>query len=317
MKYNLEYYRHEADSHNHWKFKALRRKYGWAGEGKFWALNNIIADSNYCSLDLSDESKLFETAADLDFEVDEFKDFLFYLFEKCKLIRMEGMKITTKITQENLAEVEHKRERQREWKKNKGASKAEESTAKDEKSTSTNEEIDGENEQSKVKESKEKESNNKDSYESPETIVSVPMADRELKIEYKAIADDQKKIADFIRAKKPKFIEPYARLWNFLSAERGFTQIKTLTDSRKQKIKTRSGEEAFDFVTIIEKARKSSFLVEGKSWFTFDWILANQSNYVKVLEGNYDNEQRQKTQTQKDEYLQQRQKAKERLASRL
>jgi hypothetical protein len=289
MKYNLTYYRHEADSHNHWKFKTLRRKFSWEGEGKFWALNNIIADSDYCTLDLSDEVKLFSTAADLDFEVEEFKDFLKYLFEKCKLIRMEGMKITTKITQENLSEVEHKRERQREWKKNKTTSKQDESTANIKKSTSTLKESTVENEQSKLNETKGNESIYKDSYESPETGVSVICTDKELKQEYKAIATDQKKVESFVRTKKPKFIEPYAKLWNLMADAKGLTQVKTLTDPRKQKIKTRVGEDAFDFVSVLEKARKSTFLSEGKSWFTFDWVIENQSNYIKVLEGNYDN----------------------------
>jgi hypothetical protein len=130
---------------------------------------------------------------------------------------------------------------------------------------------------------------NKDSSESTETVVSVASNDKELKLEYKAIASDQKKVETFIRTKKPKFIEPYARLWNLMADAKGLTQVKTITDPRKQKIKTRASEEAFDFVSILEKARKSAFLSEGKSWFTFDWIIENQSNYIKVIEGNYDN----------------------------
>ena len=43
MKNNIEYYRHHAQSDTHPKFKMLRNEYGWAGEGKFWALNNRIA----------------------------------------------------------------------------------------------------------------------------------------------------------------------------------------------------------------------------------------------------------------------------------
>lgn len=119
MKNNLDYYRHHVNSHNHWKFKLLRKEYKWEGEGKFWALNNEIAASDNCVLDISDEGKKMSIAIDLDFDIDSFNDYLLFLSTKCKLITMDGDKITTKITQETLSEVAQERERKRTWIKQK------------------------------------------------------------------------------------------------------------------------------------------------------------------------------------------------------
>ncbi|MDZ7763237.1 MAG: hypothetical protein U5K00_02260 [Melioribacteraceae bacterium] len=51
MKKNISFYSHYSDSHNHWKFKLLRNKYGWAGEGKFWALKQYDCLSRSMSLE--------------------------------------------------------------------------------------------------------------------------------------------------------------------------------------------------------------------------------------------------------------------------
>ena len=41
-------------------------------------------------------------------------------------------------------------------------------------------------------------------------------------------------------------------------------------------------------IEILRKAQCSDFLISSK-WFGFDWLLENDGNYLKVLEGNYDN----------------------------
>ena len=106
----LSFYNHAVDSHHHWKFKRLRKKYGWEGEGKFWALNNLIAQSNKCLLDLSDENKMEQVATDLDFEKDDFLEYLNYIEINCKLVvKMDG-KYMTSSTQETLNLVERARE---------------------------------------------------------------------------------------------------------------------------------------------------------------------------------------------------------------
>ena len=119
MKNNIDYYEHEVYSHEHWKFSALRKKYGWEGEGKFWTLNNMIGQAEGCVLDLSLKSKLFEIASKLDFEPEQFTEYLQFLVKKCQLLtQVDGEKVddslfTTKRVQDAFCKVDAKRSRQR------------------------------------------------------------------------------------------------------------------------------------------------------------------------------------------------------------
>lgn len=113
MKNNIEYYRHMVDSSNHPKFKALRRKYGWAGEGMFWALNGMIGKSEGCRLNLGEEYIFSEIAHDFGMSDEQLKAFLDCLVNHCKLVARDGDFITTEMVQENLDKVNAERERNR------------------------------------------------------------------------------------------------------------------------------------------------------------------------------------------------------------
>jgi len=117
MKNNISYYSHDSNSHNHWKFKVLRKRYGWSGEGKFWALNNMIADAEWCMLDLTDEGKKMAVATDLDFDPKGLDEFIQYLTHVSKLVSEKDGCITTTIVQEIFNDVASKREYQRNWKR--------------------------------------------------------------------------------------------------------------------------------------------------------------------------------------------------------
>ena len=92
----------------------LRSKYGWAGEGKFWALNNIAADSDHCMLDISKDYKVATYAEVLGFTVQEFREFVDYLVNECELFhKMGDIHITNEILQENIREIMKKREASR------------------------------------------------------------------------------------------------------------------------------------------------------------------------------------------------------------
>ena len=114
MKKNLVYYQHYTNSHQNPKFILLRSKYGWAGEGKFRALNNMAADSDHCHLDISKDYKVAAYAEVLGFTVLEFKQFVYYLVNECELFHKIGdIHITNEILQENISEVMKKREASR------------------------------------------------------------------------------------------------------------------------------------------------------------------------------------------------------------
>lgn len=111
MKGNIDFYQHFANADQHPKFKMLRVQFGWAGEGKFWALNNRIAQSEDCCLDISKKYNKAAIASDLDFNLDELDKFITFLLEDCELITecSEGL-ITTGIVQENFERVRANRE---------------------------------------------------------------------------------------------------------------------------------------------------------------------------------------------------------------
>ena len=109
MKENIEYYRHFSGADQHPKFEMLRAKYGWAGDGKFWALNNRIALASNCVLDLSKKYVKASIANALDFTLAEFDEFLIYLLDECDLIIQVESGITTNEIQENYVKVAEKR----------------------------------------------------------------------------------------------------------------------------------------------------------------------------------------------------------------
>lgn len=83
--------------------------------------------------------------------------------------------------------------------------------------------------------------------------------------------------------------------WNDLAGKCGLSKIMSITKSRQAKIKTRE-KDIKDFTTTfvlaLGKIEKSKFLKgeNNNGWkVTFDWLVENDSNIMKVIEGNYDN----------------------------
>lgn len=161
MKNNLDRYPHFVASHNHWKFKTLRRAYGWSGEGKFWALNNMIADSEGCIINLNDPVRKAAVAAEIDFDIPELDQYIEFLVNKCQLLVLSDSMVTTEKVQETFSFVDEKRKRDRDRKLENSTRKTNNSDRKIENSTrkiNASSKVAVENEQSKVKERKEKKS---------------------------------------------------------------------------------------------------------------------------------------------------------------
>lgn len=120
MKNNISYFSHDCNSSKHDKFKALRGKFGWAGEGRFWALNGIIGHEEGCVLDLRKLRKKGSVADDLGMSYDEFDAFIeFLISDDCELLYLVDGCITTERCQDTLIELQGKRESARERKKKK------------------------------------------------------------------------------------------------------------------------------------------------------------------------------------------------------
>lgn len=86
-------------------------------------------------------------------------------------------------------------------------------------------------------------------------------------------------------------------LWNSVCID--LPRVENLTDNRKRKINTRLKEMAKTssgarqtLHELFSKVQSSSFLKgEDKDGWkaNFDWVFTNSDNWIKVIEGNYDN----------------------------
>lgn len=86
----------------------------------------------------------------------------------------------------------------------------------------------------------------------------------------------------------------YLVAWNRLADQSSVSRIMKLTTTRKNKIKTRiDGAKDFKqvFIECLKKINNSRFCLgeNNRDWKAdFDWLIENDNNYVKILEGKYD-----------------------------
>jgi hypothetical protein len=91
------------------------------------------------------------------------------------------------------------------------------------------------------------------------------------------------------KKENPKILE----LWNDTAKELNLNKISKLTSKRKTKLDTRQSENnnfIEDFKIVIENIKLSGFLQgrNNRNWkVDFDWLIANDTNFIKVLEGKY------------------------------
>jgi len=96
--------------------------------------------------------------------------------------------------------------------------------------------------------------------------------------------------------KEPADFSLVLKLWND-SATRSIPKVRMLSPARKEKVRLRikemgGMEEAKTILaTCFQKISESDFCngATGKWTATFDWFFENEKNWLKVLEGNYDN----------------------------
>lgn len=118
MKTNIDYYPHKSEAHRHAKFKTLRSMYGnqnegWAAEGRFWALNNLIASADNCQLDLTKKRNMGSCADELGMSIEDFSAFISILSgEDVDLLSEISPGIfTTETVQETYSSVYSERKR--------------------------------------------------------------------------------------------------------------------------------------------------------------------------------------------------------------
>ena len=94
----------------------------------------------------------------------------------------------------------------------------------------------------------------------------------------------------------PREYTLFVREWNEFASKNSLSSITSLTDSRKKKLQARlkSGEFKKLFSDALVEIKKSQYLLGAKGWkISFDWLIKNDENILKVVEGNYcDSEQK-------------------------
>jgi hypothetical protein len=119
MKDDLPFFPHDNNARNHPKMKALIAEYGYEGYGRFWALNEKIAETSGAFIDISKKINKLALAKELDFNGDELNKFLKFLSDpEIDLINIKDNIITTDRTSESYKAVINKRKKQREKKQN-------------------------------------------------------------------------------------------------------------------------------------------------------------------------------------------------------
>jgi hypothetical protein len=120
MKDNLPYFSHDNNAHRHPKMKALIAEYGYEGYGRFWALNERIAESPGDYIDISRKVNRLDLAQELGMSGPELDTFLGFLSDpEIDLINFENGKITTDRITENYQYTMEMLEKERNRKRNK------------------------------------------------------------------------------------------------------------------------------------------------------------------------------------------------------
>lgn len=93
-------------------------------------------------------------------------------------------------------------------------------------------------------------------------------------------------------APEPDPVRATVDTWNDFAAQNALSPIKKLDDRRRSAIRARLKDKDFDVGAILAKIAASDFLLGHKgNWkgADFDFVFCSAHNYVKILEGKYDN----------------------------
>lgn len=259
------WFSHDADAAADPKTVALLGKYDMAGYGRWWRLCEVLRLQTGYRYDISSKFAYSSLANYLRLTIDEATQFIHDCVNEFLLLKSDGTYIWSDSLCERMQNWEDTKERNRER-----ARKAAENRW------------------------------NKNHEEQKPKEIAPPLIDvvKQQREMYAAISDKNKKVINsFIAQYKPEFIEPYVDFWNLLADEKELPAVKTITTTREHHLKKRLSEKSFDFRAILGKISQSNFLI-NEMRVTFDWVVSSKNNYVKILEGNYDNKELKKPVTE-------------------
>ena len=256
-KDKLRYFSHDVDMRNDLKIRGLRRQFGNNGYAVWCYLLEILTDSEDLCVDIDAMGDLL--AADFDIE----RELLFEIIEYCTTVGLlikDGSILYSKRHRERIKGVldkaQQKSERGRKavmarWGKTSMENTDETDTDTDVLQPNTN----------KSKEDKTREEKT-----------------RKEKIEYPC--------------------DGVVKLWNEICTS--LPKVMRLSDARRDKVKARLREWGdTDPNKMLDNARSLFLRIERSDFLTgrsgkwkgasFDWIFDSRNNWIKVMEGNYDN----------------------------
>lgn len=265
IKLCAEYFYHDADMRNDIKVKALRRKFPHVGYAVWNFLLEVLTDSDGFEIEFTPLNQEL-LAADFDVSVETLSEIVNYCLTLELLQKTEdGKNLYSGALQKRLQAVIDLKDKRR---------KAGIAGMNARWGKSDNVSGDG----------------NNTPLQSNSSVITPD--NEENRIEKKG---SEKK------RKESKVDIPFAEvvdLWNSICVS--LPKVKTLNDTRRQKIKSRLNEIApkpedrlGKIKELFERVEASDFLTGNTGWqATFDWIFENGNNWQKVMEGNYDNSNR-------------------------
>lgn len=255
QKNNAEYFTHDADMRNDLRIKALRRNFGHKGFAVWNFMLETLTDCDYFEIEYT-EINIELLAADFDVSTEELRSIIDYC-RTIGLFQIEDGMLFSETHKKRFKALLNNRERKRI-----SDIPAEETSEPDNSSDDTADETAPELEE-------------KEGY-------GVPKHDSRVK-ERKGEK----------RRKENYPIAEIVELWN--QTCKTLPAVEKITQGRKEKIISRLAEfgKEEDWMptarNIFEAINRSQFLLgKVKNWkATFDWVFANPSNWVRIIEGNY------------------------------
>lgn len=256
-KDKLRYFSHDVDMRNDLKIRGLRRQFGNDGYAVWCYLLEVLTDSEDLCLNFKEMAELL--SADFDVEMDVLTAIVGYC-KQVGLLQSEGDVIFSARHRERINGVlDHAREKSERgrkavmtrWNRNASSNTTEIPSDTEVIQTNTN----------KRREDKTREEKT-----------------RKEKREYPC--------------------DEVVKLWNEICTS--LPKVMRLTDARREKVKTRLREWGdTDLDKMLDNARKLFLRIERSDFLTgrsgkwkgasFDWIFDSRNNWIKVMEGNYDN----------------------------
>lgn len=255
-KDKLRYFSHDVDMRNDLKIRGLRRQFGNDGYAVWCYLLEVLTDTEELCVNYKEMEELL--SADFDVE----KEVLNAIVVYCKqvgLLQSDGDVIFSARHRERINGVldnaREKSERGRKavmtrWNRHASSNTTEIPSDTDVLQTNTNK-----NKEEKTREDKTR------------------------------------------KEKKEYPCDGVVKLWNEICTS--LPKVMRLTDARRDKVKARLKEFGGDTDKMLDNARSLFLRIERSDFLTgrsgkwkgasFDWIFDSRNNWVKVMEGNYDN----------------------------